>query len=356
MDIYLSEQLKKFRKEKGNTQEELARHLNISLQAVSKWERDEGFPDITLLPAIAFYYNVSVDDLLGVGEVEKQKRIKEMRDKNMELFRAGKSSERVALTREMHKEFPNDISIIHDLMYALLAESRDKNADEIIECGKRILDESTDSSLRDGAIQCLCFTYYYSKNDSESAKKYAKMAGRSTITQENLMPRILEGEDAAVYCQRNIQVLVENIGQNTRIMVHKGGYTPDQKIEAYNFVLSCYKLLYPDGNCGFYHTRFSEFYEYLAYNYMRLDLEQQALDCLEESAKHAIKFDTLKDGMYTAFMVNKLDMSRLDAVKDHSENQSGLLVKILKGDDYSKIKDNARFQKIMDMLTPIASF
>lgn len=356
MDIYLSEQLKKLRKEKGNTQEDLANHLGISTQAVSKWERDEGFPDITLLPAIAFYYNVSVDDLLGVGEVEKQKRIQEMRDKDMELFRAGKSSERVALTRQMHKEFPNDLEIIFDLMYALLAENRDENADEIIECGKRILNESTDNSLLGGAIQCLCLTYYFSKKDSASAKKYARMANNYNITENELLPRVLEGEEAVRYCQRNIMHLVEMIGQNTNIILWKGGYSPEQKIEAYNFVLSCYKLLYSDENCGFYHVRFSEFYEYLAYNYLMLGSEEQALDCLEESVKHAIKFDTLKDGMYTAFMVNKCEMSTLDAVKDHSENQSGVIIKKLKSEAYAKLHNNARFQKIIDMLTPIATF
>ncbi len=356
MDIYLSEQLKKLRKEKGNTQEDLANHLNISVQAVSKWERNEGFPDITLLPAIAFYYNVSVDDLLGVGEVEKQKRIKEMRDKNMELFRAGKSAERVALTREMHKEFPNDIEIVHDLMYALLAENRDKNADEIIECGKRILDESTDDTLRAGAIQCLCFTYYYSKKDSESAKKYAEMAISFNVSQEELMSRILEGEEAVRYCQRNIMHLVQMIGQRAYIIVQKGGYTPEQTIKAYNFVIDCYKLLYPDGNCGFYHVRFSDFHEELAYNHLLMGAEQQSLDNLEEAVKHAIKFDTLKDGMYTAFMVNKCEMSRLDAVKDHTANRSGVLVKMLKGEKYAKLQNNVRFQKLLDLLTPIATF
>ena len=124
MNIHLAEQLRKLRKEKGNTQEELAVHLGITTQAVSKWEREEGYPDISLLPVIALYYDVSIDDLLGVGEMVKEKRRREISEQNITLFRTGKNRERVALLREAKKEFPNDLSILYDLMYALQAEKR----------------------------------------------------------------------------------------------------------------------------------------------------------------------------------------------------------------------------------------
>ena len=56
MEITLQEQLRSLRRQKGNTQEELAAYLDISTQAVSKWERGDRMPDIMLLPRIAAYY------------------------------------------------------------------------------------------------------------------------------------------------------------------------------------------------------------------------------------------------------------------------------------------------------------
>ncbi|MCL2212631.1 MAG: helix-turn-helix domain-containing protein [Oscillospiraceae bacterium] len=71
MNITLNESIKRLRKARGVTQEVLADYLGVSFQSVSKWERGEAYPDITLLPQIAEYFAVSVDQLLGIGERRK---------------------------------------------------------------------------------------------------------------------------------------------------------------------------------------------------------------------------------------------------------------------------------------------
>lgn len=74
----------KLRKDKGLTQDEVARKLNISPQAISKWENDLSYPDVALLVEIAKIFNVTVDELLGnkqeqtVYVVEKKKPISKM--------------------------------------------------------------------------------------------------------------------------------------------------------------------------------------------------------------------------------------------------------------------------------------
>lgn len=64
------EKLIKMRKSANLTQEEVATHLGVSPQAVSKWENDLSCPDIMLLPRIAKLYGTSVDELLSENTPE----------------------------------------------------------------------------------------------------------------------------------------------------------------------------------------------------------------------------------------------------------------------------------------------
>ena len=63
----------KWRKEKGMTQDQLAEQLSVSAQAVSKWENGISLPDITLVPKLARIFEVSIDQLFS-REVEPETR------------------------------------------------------------------------------------------------------------------------------------------------------------------------------------------------------------------------------------------------------------------------------------------
>ena len=81
MTVYFGENLKKLRKSKDLTQEALADFLGMSFQSISKWERSETYPDITMLPTIASFFGVTVDSLLGTDMIEKEKKINEYCEK-----------------------------------------------------------------------------------------------------------------------------------------------------------------------------------------------------------------------------------------------------------------------------------
>ena len=78
--------ISRLRKELDLPQSQLADRLNVTRQAVSKWERGESFPDISILCALAEAFGVSVDTLINAGETgESGKRILASIAKNEEI-------------------------------------------------------------------------------------------------------------------------------------------------------------------------------------------------------------------------------------------------------------------------------
>ena len=85
MNETIGNRIQKHRKEKGLTQEELASQLDVSSQAVSKWETDVSCPDISLLPRLSGVLGITTDVLLTGRNatvqyipVEQQKSLDEL--------------------------------------------------------------------------------------------------------------------------------------------------------------------------------------------------------------------------------------------------------------------------------------
>ena len=64
-EIQLGRILTEHRRKRGITQEELAAYIGVSKASVSKWETSTTYPDITLLPLLAAFFDISIDTLMG---------------------------------------------------------------------------------------------------------------------------------------------------------------------------------------------------------------------------------------------------------------------------------------------------
>ena len=74
----IGKKIRALRMKKGITQETLAEALSVTPQAVSKWENEQSTPDIQLLPEIAVYFGVTVDELFSLSEEKEYDRIQNM--------------------------------------------------------------------------------------------------------------------------------------------------------------------------------------------------------------------------------------------------------------------------------------
>ena len=123
MKLFLGENIRRLRREKEWTQDELADRLGTTSQSVSRWEMGSTYPDMELLPVLASIFSVTVDELMGIPETEKKKRAHECFDRLRRLCLDRKSDPEVICDtiREIRRDF-----ICDDEMWRFWGEGNDR--------------------------------------------------------------------------------------------------------------------------------------------------------------------------------------------------------------------------------------
>ena len=71
----MGKEIRRLREERGITQEGLAEALHVTAQSVSKWERGTSMPDVQMLPQIAVYFGITIDQLFAMTPVQQMERM-----------------------------------------------------------------------------------------------------------------------------------------------------------------------------------------------------------------------------------------------------------------------------------------
>jgi len=207
----MGETIKRLRKEKDMTQEQLAEYLNLSAQAVSRWELNSTLPDITLVPLLANIFGVTTDLLLGVDVTTMENRIGDIINEAINHMWQGNATEGEKILRGGLKEFPNSHQLMRELAISLqqqlglrFDEAQKPIYQEIIALCEKNLAASTDDFIRHSAIQTLCFIYNQ-MGEQEKAKTYAKKMPFKCFSRESMLTETLRGTEKFAHIQDELR-------------------------------------------------------------------------------------------------------------------------------------------------------
>ena len=198
MELKIGDKLKKLRCSRDLTQEEVAAHIGISYQAISKWERGNGYPDITMLPTLANYFGVSVDELIGMDEISSAQRLDDINQKWQENRALGNHKENVELMRYALKIYPNNALLLVQLSASLerldgTEREKKEYLEESILLHEQILKYCDDSEIR-GAVLFNISDAYYRYGNYEKAIEYAEKLPNLYKTRETALVQILKDD------------------------------------------------------------------------------------------------------------------------------------------------------------------
>ena len=345
--------IKKLRRGRNITQEQLAELLGVSTNAVSQWECDKTAPDISHLPVLANIFEVSADILLeiDIAKSKKQSEIKEFTSKYAELHSQGKTEERLNLCRSMQKKYPNDETVRYYLMRVLQNGYIDESFDEIVMLGEQLLD-SDNMEYRTGAIRGLCFTYLH-KGNRAKALQYADMIPPA----EDLHVHVLEGNELVEHCQNYFWKVCDQMYLYMKYLIDckDAGYTHEEKHTMLKSLYDMFHIIFSNEDFGFYNDRLTRISFFMALESGKAGEFDRAIGELEKMVLYCEKFKNFTEIDHSSLFVNKIKFSRKDISKHSEETLGHAYLRYLNNNDnvFASIKNDPRYTNIKERLAAL---
>ena len=216
--------IRELRCSRNLTQEQLAENLNITAQAISKWENNIGMPDISQVVPIAHFFGVSTDVLFGI---EEKMDIDEVQTLIDNATAQDSYKDEYTLLKEALRTYPGDVRLLLELLSCgecLLSDGDTVNGTErntiFEECersGRLILSYSKDLSVLTEATEWLVKLYCEVDEIEKAATLSESLPSIIGFNKEAAFGRIYENRKEY---ERALEYYSENVPQFQRQLIH----------------------------------------------------------------------------------------------------------------------------------------
>lgn len=325
MQLNLGNKIRELRHRDGRTQEEVANALGVTSQAVSRWESCGSYPDMEIVPSIANYFAVTIDELFGYHS-DRDRKINDI-IRRIESYNIKSRSdddwvdECIGILREGLAEFPQNEKLLITLADVLsdagwrrhkewlyydeegyLQHSYDvhkKNEywSESAKICENLVNNAKDSTVVNKAISILVLLFR-NFGENEKAIVYANRMPGLSVCRELLLCCAADGKEESKYVGDALLKMASQFSDQLvyGLVNNIHNYESDMPIKKIKGAISIYHLLCDDGNFGEYNWHLCELYLYLSRIQWERGYRDDAFDSLYNALKHAKASDALLDG------------------------------------------------------------
>lgn len=325
MKLTIADKIKELRKRDKRTQEALADAIGVTSQAVSRWEANGAYPDMELIPSIANYFGITIDELFGYHN-DRESKIDVIINK-IESFGIKSRGddewveECITILREGLAEFPQNERLLITLADTLseagwrrykewlyydeegfIRHNYDIHRSneywkESIKLCEYLVNNAADNSTITKAISILV-SLYRNMGEHDKAIEYAKKAPELKNCRELLLAAASDGKVEAGYIGDFLLKTAREFASQLvyALITNKKHFESDMPIEKIKGAISLFYLICDDENMGKYHGDLIELYLYLSRVQWERGYHDDAFISLDESLKHARALEKICDG------------------------------------------------------------
>ena len=333
----LGETIRKMRRARNITQEDLAELLHITPQAVSRWENDTTSPDASAIVSLARIFGCTTDELLGMNNAEKKERSKYYKNLIGETYASNRpdGADIIAICRDALREVPDDFDMMRrfscDLCYFSDyykdsdPEKQRAMMDESITLLKYITAHCTNSMILAESFRQL-HRHLLIVGRKDEAKQYLSYFSSLGDSRE-----MLEFEVGNRWKEENlISLLVHNLQLYSSLRLHDKKKTPEQQVEIAHQLEGLYSIYNLKGEYRFYTP--------LAWAYAGMEDAEKTLFNLRRAALAAAEQDN-PEGKYAKSVIWNSPKDNRDAVAEE-----------LADPRYDFVRDTSEFAEILSII------